>query len=380
MIIPNGQMIGRVGIGGVDLALDTVTASAVIRFGRVDPGDPPIASTLQLVLIDLEASSRIETGDLIELDLIDAEPRFRGQITDLSQSWDPSAALTIVAAGNLARVARRKVGNADWPQETFSARVARVLADADWTDYTIEYGRNPLVAARTASETTAGAELANLAVTGAAAIIDLPDGSLLIQTIDARALLAAPILELPPELVLFAPDWSQSLDVLNVIDVAYGTLEDPHTQTSRNVDSVTRFGERGGSLASTFALEADAATAGAAMVARRGYPHWIAPTVQLSGLVTPRIGALAKLTELPDGSPLGAIWQPVVEGWQDTLDGDEWLTMLQVSDPIRSGVSLRWIDVPPALTWATVDPDCQWTDASVLGALIDTPARTEVAA
>jgi hypothetical protein len=371
-VITQGQLIERISIGGVNLDLAEVTAAAVIRFGRVDPADAPISCTLSLTLLDLDASQELEAGDLIQLDTLGAAPRFRGQITDLHQSWSPDGALELVAVGSLGLIARRRIGYGDWPQEPWSARVARVFSEASWTAYTIEKGTSgddPPVAARLASETTVENELGNLAVTGSAAIVDLPDGSILVQTTSARRELVSSVIELPPELVLWAPDWTQSMDVVNVVDAGYGTLEDPHTISSRNTDSVARFGERSLGLSSTFALAPDAAAAGAQIVNRRGYPHWSVPTVQIAGMLTPRIGALVRLTELPPGSPMGDVWQPVVEGWTDTLTGDVWSTMLQVSDPIRSGVSLRWMDTPSTLRWMDVSPSCRWSDASSLGAL-----------
>jgi hypothetical protein len=238
------------------------------------------------------------------------------------------------------------------------------MAEANWTAYAVQTGTDdPLVAARLASETTAASELANLAATASAAICDLPDGSILVQAIGARQAITAPVLVLPPELVLFAPDWTQTLDVVNVCEVAYGTTADPHTVTSRNADSVALYGERSGSVAGVLALAPDAAAFGALVVIRRGYPHWIVPSIQLAGLVTPTIGALVLLSELPAGSPLGAIWEPVCEGWTDTLAGDSWLTMLQVSDPVRSGMSIPWRNVPAWLTWSGVSPACSWAEA-----------------
>ena len=371
MMIPNGQLIGRVSIGGDDLELDGVTAAVTIRFGRLDPSDAPTASTLQLDLVDLAASSRYRCGDDVELDLLDGSPRFRGQVTDLAQTFDPAAHLSLTATGNLARIARRRIGFGAWPQEAWSARVARVFAEAGWDAYTVELGSSdPPVAARAASGTSVTNELASLAATGSAAIIDLPDGSILVQAISARSTLDVPELELPPELTLYAPAWSQVLDLVNVADVTYGTLEDSHTVTSRNEDSVALFGERSGSSDSAFALQADAAAEGVRLVNRRGYPHWLTPTVQLSGLVTPRIGTLAHLVELPPGSPYGTSWQAVTEGWVDVLDGQSWLTVLQLSDPIRSALSLQWRNVPAEIAWLDVDPAAVWSDATTVPYLL----------
>jgi hypothetical protein len=372
LVVPNGQLIGRVSIGGRNLNLAGVTASVTIRFGRVDPTDAPTPSSISLELIDLADAHPINCGDLIEVDLIGAVPRFRGWVTDLAQPWDSdTGTLELIGSGNLARIYRRKIGNADWPQESWSARVARVFADAEWTAYTVQTGAdNPLVASRLASETTLGAELENLATTASAAIVDLPDGSILVQAMTARQAITTPVLVLPPELVLFAPAWSQSLDVVNITDVSYGTIEDQHTVTSRNDSSVTRYGERSASVGSTFALAADATTFGAAMVNRRGFPHWLVPTIQLAGLITPAIGALVMLRDLPAGSPVGSQWQPVCEGWVDTLEGDAWLTMLQVSDPIRSGMTLPWRNLPSDLIWQAVAPACTWADSYDLNHLL----------
>jgi hypothetical protein len=372
-VIPDGQLITRVAVAGRELELSGVTAAATIRFGRVDPSDGPTASTLSLELIDLVDAHGIACGDLLEVDTAGGVPRFRGWITDLEQSWDPAGRVAITAAGNLARVSLRQIGTADYPQEAWSARVARVFADAEWTAYTVQAapaGNDPLVAARLAAQTTLGNELANLAATQAAAVVDLPDGSILVQAIYARQYLSAPVLELPPDHVLWAPDWVQTLDVVNVVDVTYGTLEDSHTVTSRNTESVARYGERSTVVGSTFASSGPAALFGGEMVVRRGYPRWLLPDVQVLGMVTPVIGGLVLLTELPAGSPVVGSWQPVCEGWTDVLEGDAWTTTVQLSDSIRSGMSIPWRAVPAGVQWLEVDPDCKWTDAVDLNHLL----------
>ena len=81
------------------------------------------------------------------------------------------------------------------------------------------------MAARAASETSVTAMLTDLAVTGAAALCDLPDGTILLQPLSARHT-RPDAFELPPEAVAFAPAWRQALDVVNLAVVAYGPLED----------------------------------------------------------------------------------------------------------------------------------------------------------
>ena len=181
--------------------------------------------------------------------------------------------------------------------------------------------------------------------------------------------LVQPLLKLPDR-VLYAPDWVQSLDVVNVADVTYGTLEDSHTVTARNTESVARYGERSTVVGSTFAASGPAAAFGGEMVVRRGYPHWLLPDVQVLGMVTPVIGGLVLLTELPAGSPVVGSWQPVCEGWTDVLEGDAWTTTVQLSDSIRSGMSIPWRAVPADVQWNEVDPGCHWSDAYDLNHLL----------
>jgi hypothetical protein len=166
--------------------------------------------------------------------------------------------------------------------------------------------------------------------------------------------------------VVYAPLWAQSLEIVNVINTAYGPIEASATITSRNSDSVTIYGERTHDVDSRFASSTDAQARGNDLANRRGYPRWFLPGLAVAGLVTPRIGEPVNLSGLPSPAPLGSEWSPIIEGWIDTLTADEWTTTLQFSDPVASGVSLPWELVPATITWGTVAPACRWEDTYAL--------------
>jgi hypothetical protein len=352
-------------IAGVSVPLAEVLAVLTIRHGRAEPDDAPTSSTLQTTMTAW-ASERVRCGDELAF-TVDGAPRFVGQVSDLAVSFPAGVPrLELTAAGSLARIARRKIGYSDWPAELWQDRASRIMAEAGWSAYVLDPPDASdllMMAPRAAGETTVTAMLADLATTGAACICDMPDGSILLQPLSARHA-AASVLELAPELVAFAPTWRQALDVVNLAVVAYGPLEDSHTITTRNASSVNTYGERSTELATTFDSSDDAASRGLQLVTRCSAPRWLVDSASLLGLPTAlRVGELVQLTELPPGSPVGSSFGAALEGWAETLAGEDWTTILALSDPARSGLTIEWRSLPPELAWQDVDPTCSWETA-----------------
>ena len=367
-VFADGAVISGVEVDGVALDLADVLASVTIRHGVATFGDGPTSSTATLTLRGADVRTP-SAGQAFRLETV-AGTRFVGQLSDVAVGWDGLEARTVLtASGNLAGISRRKVGAGDWPAESWGARVARVFGEADWPAdllviETLAGGFQ--VAARPGEESTVNAQLGALAVTGPAIICDLPDGSILAQEIDARNALGGAVAvdypaDLPPGAVGYAPEWYQALDVVNVAEVCYGA-DALNMVVSRNTASVARYGERTTRVESTYETPADAAARGLQIVTRQGVPRWQITTCAVLGLVTPRIGASVRISELPAGSPMGAHWAPVVEGWVDTIEGAAWTTALVLSDPAASGLTLEW-DETGALTWFELDPAAQWQTA-----------------
>lgn len=338
-------------LAGAPVPSSVVVADLVIRAGRTDLSDPPTSATCSLALIGPSDAwpARLEAGAELAIDDDDV-PLFRGQVSDLGLEWlDGLADLSLIGAGNLARISRRKIGYGAWPEEAWADRVRRVLAEAEWADFVIDTPEPTFrEAARAGGETTVSAAFDALASSGGASIVDLPDGSVFVQALESRQVQSGDPepLELDPSIVRYAPAWSQVLDVVNSVAVAFGPDEDSHTQTSSNPDSIARYGERTTDVAGTLASEDDAGRRGAQLVNRRGYPRWVLPTCELVGRFMPAIGRVVRLTMLPAESPVGAEWQPMLEGYDCSLVGTEWSTTLALSDPVASGVTLPWSDLP----------------------------------
>ena len=108
------------------------------------------------------ASDQVRCGQEVAFDYAGA-PRFRGQVSDVQISFqDGLAVLELTAAGNLARIARRKIGYGDWPAELWIDRASRIMAEAGWSAFVIDppdASDQVYMAARLASETSVTAML-----------------------------------------------------------------------------------------------------------------------------------------------------------------------------------------------------------------------------
>lgn len=151
MTVPPSRVMIRptIGPGGVDVDVSCEVADVSINHGRADTTAQPDASTVT-VAMPLGLAEGVEIGAPLYVitDIVPASYRFAGSVTDMSVSWemryDPDANETtvlpvarVMAAGPLADLGRRFMGDAPWPQESDGARAARILAGAagriqDW--------------------------------------------------------------------------------------------------------------------------------------------------------------------------------------------------------------------------------------------------------
>ena len=120
-------------LDGATIPLAGVLADLMIHHGRTDFADEPTATTCQLTLDGVTKSQVVafEVGQSLVVTAKDgagpSTPRFTGTITDARLEEDR---LTVIAAGLLSKLRLYPVGDADWPVETWSARVTRVFTEA----------------------------------------------------------------------------------------------------------------------------------------------------------------------------------------------------------------------------------------------------------
>lgn len=403
--------ITAVTVDGADVDLDDALAELVIRTGRGSIDDGPTASTIQLTLRDVtRAYTRaftvgvpleVRAGELGEPDA----PRFAGTVSDAALDDD---LLTLIGAGALSTLGRYRLGGAAWPAEKWSDRVVRAFDEAgvpELLELQNDVDFDPLLLAREPDETDLYSYVSELAVDVMAAVTDTPTGHVLIQQITARAGAATPlswaavppdvawseldaatswleatslhaldpsrfpdvgqVLDVDPDDVLFVPVWTQRLELENETTVGYG---DNLEATVTDAESVDRFGPYPGGIQTKIAGLADATTRARQRVGRRAFPRWVIDSATLLAGHHLFTGELVRLSGFPAASPAGR-WDGVLEGWLDTIRGDEWTLELALSDPLYSGLSITWEQTPADVAWTDVDPATSWREATSLDAL-----------
>lgn len=295
--------------------------------------------------------------------------RFTGTITDAALAGDD---LTAMAVGPLASFDQYPIGASDWPAETWSARVSRCFSEAGLASLLVLQAPafNPLLVERTAATagpTTLRDYLGFLAPMVGAAVVDRPDGKVLVQGIGARTIAAATRLD--PALVEYVPAWVQDLPHGNVVTVRY-TGDQSQSVTAQDDASIAIYGRRPVTIDTTFQNVADATQRANERLGRTAFSHWNMPSAPVIGGLNLAIGTPVQIDTFPASAPFDP-WQPILEGWTDHITGPDWTMELALSDPLASGLSLPWNAVPTVapFTWNAINQTVAWKDALTLETL-----------
>ena len=295
-------------------------------------------------------------------------PRFLGRITDAKLEVDD---LLVIAVGRLSTLAQYAIGLVSWPSEPWSSRVERIFAEADLLPLLELYPDplfDPVLAARdpvTAGPTTLGSYLSFLAPMIGAAVTDRPDGRIFVQAIGARLELDPTPLD--PADVAYVPIWEQVLPSGNIVTVRY-TGDQSESVTIRDETSIAMYGERPRTIDTSFVNAADATTRANSALARGAFARWNIPETPIVRGLELAIGQGVELSTMPPASPHDP-WTPIVEGWSESIAGDEWTILVALSDPLLSGLGLAWESVPTEHAWEELDPTSAWFDALTLEAI-----------
>ena len=187
-----------------------------------------------------------------------------------------------------------------------------------------------------------------------------------VQPIEIQRLgLGSSPMELPPETVLYAPDWTMVDDVANELELewALGSF------TTRDKASVRAFEPRPASLSTRLSDYADAQRRALEFLNRRSSPDWVVSEATVLARVPVTIGLAVSMTMLPPSSPAPE-YVGVIEGWADSIAADEWTTTLALSAPRLSGLGLKWRD--PVVAWNAAGP-ATWHDPSSLDPVVLSP-------
>lgn len=124
------------------------------------------------------------------------------------------------------------------------------------------------------------------------------------------------------------------------------------------------------------ALSDDAAAYANMMVRRYRTPAWRLTSIRVEQHLMDDPAELraalqvgTRLTvPIPEGSPVGIVWEGYLEGWDHALAGEDGgfshIIEMHVSDKQLTEPADQWLDIPPHVTWDSIPPEMRWVDAT----------------
>jgi hypothetical protein len=403
-------MIDTATIGGTPLDPCHVLAEVTVIHGRgsFGEGGQPSSATIR-VEVPAGAMPGWKSGDTLTLAGPDG-PMFAGRIVDQSlehftehdADW---GRFTLTAAGALAALGLRKVGDVPWPQESGIQRAAHILTAAQ-VGYRVEGDQDLQILPRDVDSQPAAGLLDELAAATSAAVFDTPDGQVVYQSLASRSRIRPllwheiptatwadysdtqtwadfegvpsptsefPLL-LPCEVVEYEPEWTTSeSQIVNQVQISYGAAEPQETVELLDSASIAAHHLRYWQLSTELATLADATTQAAHVISTLATERWALGNVtvavsdlddamraQVLGLLC---GDQVTVARLPQPAP-ASDWTGIVEGWTFTQTGSAGVVVgritLALSDPLHSLVVYAWQDYEATFEWQHHDVTWTW--------------------
>lgn len=401
------SQISSITIGGLAVALKDIEYAIQITHGRSNVTDSPNASTASLTFIGRETTMpSIGVAQTINVKAY-GKDRFTGRITDLSVSHvqDGFARITLQAIGKVSRLGTKTVGFDTFPQENAHARALSIM-QLSGEDYRIEGGYDMELNSFSANDENILQLLSGIADDIGAAVVDTPDGKILVQYYDSRGSndyyekwedqgnakwsqqtlrwvdrqaispTAGIPLPLDGDSVIYEPIWrTNSASIINKVVLGYDgsavyTVQDTASQTDYGLRTLSRDTELHDLASATLRA--------GQLLNRQSQPRWsmgsvelwmenVTDTVKRDKLLALTCGNRVVIDSLPRPSPYET-WVGVVEGWGETYtgyqdgEGTHRLT-LALSDPFASYAGITWNAVPITYKWNTINSTVIWANA-----------------
>jgi len=181
------SQITSITIGGSSVALSQIEYAIQITHGRSSVTDSPNASTASLTFIGRDdVMPSIGVAQTLNIKAY-SKDRFTGRITDLTVTHiEPGfARIQIQAIGKVSRLGTKTVGFDNFPQENAHGRALSIM-QLSGEDYLVEGGYDMELNAFSANDENILQLLSAIADDVGAAVVDTPDGKILVQYYDSR--------------------------------------------------------------------------------------------------------------------------------------------------------------------------------------------------
>lgn len=401
------SQISSITIGGLSVALKDIEYAIQITHGRSNVTDSPNASTASLTFIGRElVMPKIGVAQTINIKAY-GKDRFTGRITDLTVSHieDGFARISLQAIGKVSRLGTKTVGFGTFPQENAHGRGLSIM-QLSGEDYTIAGGYDMELRSFPANDENILQLLSEIADDAGAAVVDTPDGKILVQFYDSRGAndyyekwedqgaikwneqigrwidqqeispSAGIPLQLDSDTVIYEPIWrTNSAAVINKVVLGYGvgsnyTVQDTASQTDYGLRTLSRDTELNDLPSATLRA--------GQLLNRQSQPRWsmgsveiwmenVTDTIKRDKLLALLCGNRVQIDSLPRPAPYET-WVGVVEGWGETYtgyqdgEGTHRLT-LALSDPFASYAGITWNAVPITYKYNTINSTVIWANA-----------------
>jgi hypothetical protein len=303
---------------------------------------------------------------------------FTGKISNVAnsvQSAGPNGVVaiqTISALSTFAQMARKVIGDTNWPKEFDDDRMTRIFTDAGVTIDSVDAPPVYEFTSRPANPSDAYSLASTYATQAFGYIYETPTGSVGFANESRRdlSLNTSGYLTIPTDYILFAGLQSQKTlsDIMNSIILSYKANAQ---KTASDATSIIEYSLVAGSVTTELETGTDAQTQADRYIVLRAYPRTSLSsfTIQLD---SPNVAAgdLDQLLTISmdtaieiDNLPLAVkntTYFGFVEGWNFSFNNVQMSLTFDSSDVAYSVTPTRWQDVDPLLTWNDVDPAVTW--------------------
>lgn len=304
---------------------------------------------------------------------------FTGIITQVDNVIQANGAIKTVAVHQITALApfaamnRKTVGSSDYPKESDTARITRILNECGVTIDTVDSPSIYEFKTRSASPTNGYSLASEYAQQAFGYLYETADGKVGFANESRRTLDVASngYTVLPNNYVLWNSVKSQKSlnEVLNYVTVSYRA----GTEIAQSTGSQASYGLIAAQVSTDLHNQTDAATQAERYVTLRSLPRTSLDsfTIQLDSdnvsdanrdkLLNMRMGFPLQFTSLP-AAIKNSTYQGFVEGWTINFTRYQYQLTLTTSDSIYSLTPTRWQDVSATLKWQDVDAALQWAN------------------